>query len=107
MEMHGSMYVIIAIIVVISIIMYRRIILRDNFGVCSGCDHGATKDLGTNNPFIWPCSGSQAIQNKFVWTFTDPNKKPINTTDDAEALLPNNISGMQVLTVPDQEYLTN
>lgn len=96
---------IIALLTVFVLVLYYKQ-YSENFGVCSDCDHDPTV-TGTINPMIWPCSATPAINNKFVWFGSDPNKPLVKSTDDAEALLPENVSGMNVLTVPDQEYQTN
>lgn len=76
---------------------------RETFGPCSDCPSMPT-DFTSLNPFRYPYSGSQYISQ---WAFSPNGVKPPNTTDVAETIAPKNVSGMKVLSVPDQEYLTN
>jgi hypothetical protein len=76
----------------------------ENFGPCTDCPVAPEQFTYAVNPFRWPASGSQY---RSQWQFAPNGVKPPNTTDAAEALAPNNISGMNLLAVPDQEYLTN
>ena len=96
-----------ALAIILILVYFYRKRASEGFGVCEACDQAPAPPLGAINPMIWPCSGTPAINNKYVWYVSEPNPKPVNTTDAAEALLPNNESGMNVLTLPDQEYLTN
>jgi hypothetical protein len=84
----------------------------EQFGACTAstnCDSYADRifsdsDIVAQNPYRWPASGT-AVTNQ--WAFSPGGKKPVNTTDDAEALPYPNASGMNQLTVPDQEFTTN
>lgn len=81
----------------------------EGFGACTDCDSYRDRiftdaDIVSQNPYRWPASGT-AVTNQ--WMFSPAAVKPPNSTDDAEALAPPNPSGMNQLTVPDQEFETN
>jgi hypothetical protein len=76
----------------------------ENFGPCDSCPTLPEYNLYSVNPYRWPYSGSQY---RSQWQYSPKGEKPPNTTDAAEALPPPNPSGMNVLSVPDEEYKTN
>jgi hypothetical protein len=76
----------------------------ENFGPCDNCPTLPEYNIYSINPYRWPYSGSQY---RSQWQYSPNGQKPPNTTDAAEALPAPNPSGMNVLTVPDEEYKTN
>ena len=99
--------IVVLIIIIIIYVHKHGFVLpyqNESFGPCTDCPVAPEQATYAINPFRWPNSGSQY---RSQWHFAPSGVKPPNTTDAAEALAPNNISGMNLLSVPDQEYLTN
>ncbi len=105
------MLVAILLIVLVILIICIKMSPAEHFGACSYCDGSVERTgLTSVNPYVYPYSGSGCLTDVYrsQWQYGGGDgKKPPNSTDAAEAMLPGNVSGMNVLTVPDQEYLTN
>jgi len=93
----------ILLIAVLIIVVAYAIKSREKFGPCSNCPASPERTIAIN-AFRYPYSGSQY---RSQWKFAPGGVKPPNSTDVAETVAAGNKSGMNQLTVPDQEYLTN
>lgn len=98
------MRIIIGALIVLALIYIVRRWSLEGFGPCNVCPASPERELASLNPYRYPLSGSMY---RSQWRFAPGGTKPTNSTDVAETLVPGNKSGMNQLTVPDQEFLTN